>query len=169
MFNTVYYVRNFWDGRAGRTFDGFTVTAANEAEAPDVLIARNGGLERQQARLDKASLAAQAVGPALDHLEMSYAGRTWPMLAKKLLRLPPLALQKVAIDDSGLGPLSRKEARGLEERHSYLAMIHSAFEPKFWESSERLNAAGDLDPMGEFTRVAYQSTLNSDASPFDCR
>ena len=89
-FNTVYYVRNFWDGRAERTFDGFTVTAANEAEAPGVLIARNGGLERQQARLD------------------------WPMLAKTLLSLPPLALQKVAIDDSVLGTLARKEARGLE-------------------------------------------------------
>ena len=180
VFNTVYYVRNFWDGRAGRTFDGFTVTGANEAEGPGVLVARNGGLERQRVRIDKASLAAQAVGPALDHLEMSYAGRTWPMLAKKLLSLPPLALQKVAIDDSVLGPLARKEGRGLEEQHTYFAMIQSAFEPKFWESSERLNAAGELDPMGEFTQVghnfslfwglalqAYQSTLNSDASPFD--
>ena len=180
VFNTVYYVRNFWDGRAGRTFDGFTVTAANEAEAPGVLVARNGGLERQRVRIDKASLAAQAMGPVLDHLEMSYAGRTWPMLGKKLLSLPPLALQKVAIDDSVLGPLARKEARGLEEQHTYFAMMQSAFEPKFWESSERLNAAGELDPMGEFTQVehnfslfwglalqAYQSTLNSDASPFD--
>ena len=46
-------------------------------------------------------------------------------------------------------------------------MIHSALEPKFWESSERLNAACELDPTGEFTQLAYQATLDSDATPFD--
>lgn len=81
VFNTAYYVRNFWDGRATRTFNGFTVTGG-DVDAPGVLVAagEDGGLQRHHVRLDRASLAAQAVGPALDHLEMSYAGRTWPLL-----------------------------------------------------------------------------------------
>ena len=186
-FNTVYYVRNFWDGRAGRSFDGFTVTGI-EAEAPGVLVTRESTLVRERVRMDKASLAAQAVGPALDHLEMSYAGRTWPLLGKKLFNLPPLALQRVAVDDSVLGPLARTEGRGLEDRHTYRGLMEAAFQPRLWESRQLVNGKGEPlegrlgepETLTEFTQAeynfsliwalalqAYQSTLNSDSSPFD--
>ena len=53
--------------------------------------------------MELASLASQATGPPLSDVEMSYAGRTWPDIGKKLLRAPqggaplrPLAYQKVA-------------------------------------------------------------------------
>lgn len=186
-FNTAYYVRNFWDGRATRTFNGFTVTGV-ASDAPGVLASQDGVLTRHQVRMDRASLAAQAVGPALDHLEMSYEGRTWPLLGKKLLSLAPLALQRVAGDDSVLGAMARVDGRGLADRHTYLSLIEAAFERRFWDSAQLVNVTGEVLPgrlglpesLTEFTQVeynfslfwglalqAYQATLNSDASPFD--
>ena len=187
VYNTVYYSRNFWDGRATGSFNGFTV-AGTGADAPGVLVAGNGVLARQQVRMDRASLAAQAVGPVLDHLEMSYAGRTWPLLGKKMLNLAPLALQRVAGDDSVLGAMARVDGRGLEARHSYQTLIEASFERKFWESAQLVDAAGEAiagrtgapESLTEFTQAeynfslfwglalqAYQATLNSDDSPFD--
>ena len=196
VFNTAYYVRNFWDGRAGRTFDGFTVTAGvnvDEPPAPGILVVRavpttEGTLARERVAMDKASLAAQAVGPALDHLEMSYAGRTWPLLGKKLLSLPPLARQRVAVDDSVLGAMAPATGPGLLPEHTYRRMIEAAFLPRLWESRQLVDAQGaplegrfdTPETLSEFTQAeynfslfwglalqAYQSTLNSDATPFD--
>lgn len=171
VINSVFFVSQFWDGRASRVFNGFTSTG-READAPGVLFATADGLERRAVRLDPASLASQAVGPIMDHLEMSYEGRTWPHLARKLYSLRPLALQKVAPDDSVLGPLADAGGRGLREDISYLALVRQAFLPELWESATLVN--------GEFTQAesnfslfwglalqAYQSTLVSDDSPFD--
>jgi cytochrome c peroxidase len=187
VYNTAYYVRNFWDGRATRNFNGFTVTGV-DADAPGALVSQDGVLSRHHVRMDRASLAAQAVGPVLDHLEMSYAGRTWPLLGKKMLNLAPLALQRVATDDSVLGALARADGRGLAEQHTYRSLIEAAFERKFWDSAQLVDAAGEPlagrlgapDGLTEFSQAeynfplfwglalqAYQSTLNSDASPFD--
>jgi len=187
VFNTGYYARNFWDGRAAREFNGFTVSGI-EAEAPGVLVAAGDSLARRQVRLDLSSLASQAVGPALDHLEMSYAGRTWPLLGKKMLSLRPLALQRVAPDDSVLGGMARAGGRGLEERFTYAALIEAAFQPRYWESKQLVDSAGNAiggrtgppESLDEFTQMeynfplfwglalqAYQATLNSDDSRFD--
>ena len=183
VFNSVFYERQFWDGRATRIFNGFTVTGL-ASEAPGVLMTSEDGasLERHRVRMDRASLASQAVGPILDHLEMSYAGRTWPVLARKLLTLPALALQRVAEDDSVLGSMARNGdgAKGLRDEFSYRVLLEAAFEPRFWNSSIRVNASGEARDDGEFAQVeynfslfwalalqAYQSTLNSDDSPFD--
>lgn len=188
VFNTAYYVRNFWDGRAARFFNGFTPSGI-ASEAPGALAVRDGVLERRQVRMDRASLASQAVGPALDHLEMSYAGRTWPQLARKLLSLPPLARQQVSTEDSVLGAFAKAGGeRGLLDHLTYRSMIEAAFEPRWWESSQLVGESGEAIPgrlgaaesADEFTVMeynfpvfwglalqAYQSTLNSDASPFD--
>lgn len=186
VVNSVFHVRNFWDGRAQRIFNGFT-PSGNAADAPGVLASRNGVIERQQVRLDNSSLASQAVGPVLDALEMSYAGRTWPKLGKKMLSLRPLALQRVAADDSVLGGMARAAGRGLDDRFSYLNLIQAAFEPAFWESNQLFDGEGK--PLGrsgaaantsEFTQAeynfslfwglalqAYQATLVSNDAPFD--
>jgi cytochrome c peroxidase len=187
VLNTAYYVRGFWDGRAARTFNGLTVSGVG-AESPGLLVAVDGVLRRQAVQLDLASLASQGVGPALDHLEMSYEGRTWPLLGKKLLSLRPLGLQRVAVNDSVLGELARAEERGLVDSASYLALIRQAFAARYWESGQLLDSAGEILPgrvgapegLGEFTQVehnfaffwgvalmAYQATLNSDDAPFD--
>jgi cytochrome c peroxidase len=183
VFNTAFYERQFWDGRATRIFNGFTVTGV-ASEAPGVLVSSEDGsaLSRHTVRMDRASLAAQAVGPVLDHVEMSYEGRTWPQLARKILSLPPLALQNVASDDSVLGPMARTgaDAKGLKDGFTYRSMLEAAFEPRFWNSTIRVNAAGEPSGDAEFAQIeynfslfwglalqAYQSTLNSDDSPFD--
>lgn len=187
VINAVFHVHNFWDGRANRVFNGFT-PSGNADDAPGVLAVRDGVLDRQQVRLDHSSLASQAVGPALDHTEMSYEGRTWPMLGRKLMNLPPLALQRVAPDDSVLGPLARIDGRGLQDRFTYAYLIAAAFQPAFWESSQLVDRTGNTlagrlgTPEGnrELTQAeynfplfwglalqAYQATLVSDDSPFD--
>lgn len=187
VFNTAYYQRQFWDGRAARIFNGFTPSGL-AADAPGALVSRDGVLERQAVRMDRASLASQAVGPALDHLEMSYEGRTWPQLGKKMLSLPPLARQRVSTDDSVLGAWAKAEERGLQDHITYRGLIEAAFEPRWWESVQLVGGAGEPIPgrtgpaesADEFTQMeynfsifwglalqAYQATLNSDASPFD--
>ena len=180
VYNSVFYVNSFWDGRAARMFNGFTVTGL-ASEAPGLLIGNEDdtALTRHTVRMDRASLASQAVGPILDHLEMSYAGRTWPQLARKLFSLAPLAAQRVATDDSVLGPFASATV-GLKPEHTYQSLLQAAFEPKFWNSGIRVTAAGEVRDDGEFSQAeynfslfwalslqAYQSTLNSDDSPFD--
>src|SRR5205814_1565818 len=87
--------------------------------------------------ITNASLASQAVGPALNPVEMSAAGRTFPELAKKLLLLKPLGLQKVDAKDSVLGPLAdTRVGKGLKT--TYTAMIQKAFKPAFWSSKNNV-------------------------------
>ena len=49
----------------------------------------------------------------MSNLEMSYDGRTFPKLGKKMLSLSPLARQRVAPDDSVLGQFANQAGRGL--------------------------------------------------------
>lgn len=186
-FNTAYYSRNFWDGRAARIFNGFTVSGV-AAEAPGILVSSEGTLRRRAVLMDFASLAAQAVGPVLDHLEMSYAGRTFPLLGKKLFSLRPLSRQRVSVSDSVLGGMALADGRGLTEGHTYRTLLERAFRPHLWESAQLVDANGEAiegrsgkpENLGEFTQAeynfslfwglalqAYQATLNSDDSPFD--
>ena len=186
VINSVFHVRNFWDGRAQRIFNGFTPEGAS-GDPPGALVVRDGVLGREPVRLDNSSLASQAVGPALDHLEMSYAGRSWPKMGKKMLSLRPLALQRVAPDDSVLGTL-RVSDRGLYEPVTYVTLIQTAFQRRLWESPQLVDESGNtlagrmMEPSGtaEFTQaefnfslfwglalLAYQSTLVSYDSPFD--
>ncbi|MFN7936264.1 MAG: cytochrome c peroxidase [Bryobacteraceae bacterium] len=171
IINSVFNVLNFWDGRANQIFDGFTVAGTPDA-TPGIAVVRNGTLVREQVRITNASLASQAVGPALDHLEMSYEGRTWPKLGRKMLSLRPLALQKVATDDSVLGSLAQAEGRGLQDRVTYLGLIQEAFQPAYWESSELIDGENtqvehNFSLFWGLAMQAYQATLVSNDSRFD--
>ena len=150
VINAVFHVRNFWDGRAERIF------------THRILISRNGILSPEQVQLNDSSLASQAVGPIMDHLEMSYEGRTWPSLARKLFNLTPLALQRVAPDDSILGPYSN--GRGLNT--TYLNLIQSAFQSNLWEG-EPAQAETNFSFFWALAIQAYESTLVSNESAFD--
>jgi cytochrome c peroxidase len=187
VINSVFNVRNFWDGRANATFNGFT-PLGRSANVPGALVDRNGNLERVAVLFDNASLSSQAVGPAMDHLEMSYAGRTWPVLGKKLLSLRPLGHQRVATTDSVLGTWAAGEGPGLREDISYQGLIQEAFVPAYWQSNELMDAAGAVLPgrrgaprdVTEFTQTehnfslfwglaiaAYEATLVSSDNPLD--
>ncbi|MBI3682209.1 MAG: cytochrome C peroxidase [Acidobacteria bacterium] len=176
--NAVFYFRNFWDGRASNIFTGLTPFGDSDPR-PNVLAESNGQLTAERVRLENSSLASQAVGPPMSSVEMSYDGRTWPKLGKRILALRPLALQKVAPDDSVLGPFAGREGRGLLPEHTYLGFVQAAFQPQYWRSSE-LVAAAPASGSRDFTQAefnfalffglaiqAYEATLVSDDSRFD--
>ncbi|MBM3727529.1 MAG: cytochrome-c peroxidase [Acidobacteria bacterium] len=186
VINAAHSVRGFWDGRAARVFNGFTISG--DASPAGALVWRYSGYAREPVRLDNSSLASQAVGPIMDHLEMSYQGRSWLALARKVLNLPPLGLQRVAADDSVLGAMARSDGRGLSEGVSYPSLIRAAFQPHLWESAQLVDAEGQALPgrhgwpaeAGEYAQMehnfplfwglaiqAYESTLISDEAPVD--
>lgn len=169
VINAAYYQRGFWDGRAARIFNGFTPSGL-AADAPGALVLRDGRLVREAVRLDAASLASQAVGPILDHLEMSYGGRTWQELGRKMYSLRPLGLQRVAADDSVLGRYARGGERGLVI--GYLELVRAAFQPVYWESTELVEggysqADVNFPLFWGLALQAYQSTLVSNDTPLD--
>jgi cytochrome c peroxidase len=147
---------NFWDGRARFIFNGGSVFGPSDPTAhvfvnPGLSTAGNGQftgatmghlrpallvdepeVAAQPVRMKFSSLGSQAVGPPLSDFEMSFAGRNWAKIGKKLLQgdagsiqnqgtgapqqagtnrasaVAPLANQLVATDDSRLGPFSNQ-------------------------------------------------------------
>jgi cytochrome c peroxidase len=170
---------NFWDGRARFHFNGGSVFGPSDpqyhifirAEKNTLVPATNGhirpGLEEekpeqadQPVRIKFSSLASQAVGPPLSEFEMSFLGRSWPKIGKKLLQkgVRPLANQLVAVDDSRLGPFSNQggevcEALGRPTATgapglctSYRELIKLTFDRDFWSvKGKHLKGAPDVD------------------------
>jgi len=201
MINAVFNHRNFWDGRASANFNG--VNNLGERDAFAYVYQKNintGGLSAVNVVIDKGSLASQAMDPPVSKFEMSADGRTWEEIGDKLttselgrqkgkrvVRLRPLATQKVDPTDSVLGQLSAHPRAGLKTPN-YDLMIRRAFRPEWWSSSEyvRINAdktrtivprkEGDNDyaqmeiNFSLFFGLAvqlYQATLVADQTPFD--
>src|SRR5437879_1448919 len=113
--------------------------------------------------LDNASLASQAVGPPLSNLEMSFNGRNFAILGRKLVPRRPLAQQLVASDDSSLGLLSRWPAQGLNT--TYRDMIAAAFQNEWWDSTwmAQINADNSVTFLPSGT-VAASALGNTSAS-----
>src|SRR5262249_28380522 len=132
VINAVFYFRNFWDGRASNIFTGLTPFGDSDPRA-NVVSASKGA---ESVRIENSSLASQAVGPPLSNVEMSYDGRTWPEIGKRMLGLRPLALQNVSSDDSVLGPYVNASGRGLLPSLTYLSLVQTAFQPDYWNLSE---------------------------------
>jgi len=165
VINAVFYVRNFWDGRASAFFTGATPFGDSDRRA-NVLVVRGAVLEPEAVRLDNASLASQAVGPPLNAVEMSFDGRSWPRLGRKLLALTPLARQQVSIGDSVLGGMASTNGLGLRVEHDYASLVRAAFQPAYWRSavvvdSDGRTVGGATVPIGanEFTQMAYNFGL----------
>jgi cytochrome c peroxidase len=170
VVNAVFNDRNFRDGRANRFFNG--VDPFGDWN-PNARVWRVAGHRIQQVKisLDNASLASQAVGPPLNDIEMSWLGKTFPDLGRKMLQLPPLALQHVDPTDSVLGPFAAPQ-KGLKSSISYPSLIRQVFKEEWW--------AGNGTVDGKYTQMeanfslfwglaimAYESTLVSDQSPYD--
>jgi len=209
--NAVFNLRNFHDGRARHHFNGVNpfgnldTVVTNIASTPILTVAPlskgGSGLTSKHvvAGLDRSSLASQAVGPPLSDFEMSHGVRTtpppgknkrFPDLGKKLLHagITVLGQQQVDATDSVLGAVSNATANGIAD--TYKALIQTAFQPEFWDSTHvfTLNAAG-LPVEGaarppasntEYTMMeinfslffglavqAYEATLIADDSRFD--
>jgi cytochrome c peroxidase len=176
VINAVFNVRNFWDGRAQSTFNGVNGSGARDTSARVLMADARGNLSEVPVRLENSSLASQAVGPAVSSVEMSYAGREFPHIGrkidrrvgKKLTGLVPLGQQLVHPEDSVLGTSSRAPQPGLVG--SYGGTIRDAFQSKWWNSTSivKVNADGSrtLMPMpnralanDEFTMAEYNFSL----------
>jgi len=188
--NAVFNVRNFWDGRASRRFNGRNPFGDSDPDARVLRVNDLGEPEPVRVSIDRASLASQAVGPPLSDVEMSAAGRTWLKLGKKMLALQPLGLQEVHPDDSVLGPLAISGGKGLAT--TYADMIRAAFDERWWQSPVVVDADltplpgvsvpadGSALPTDQYTVMeanfsllwglailCYESTLVSDDAPYD--
>jgi cytochrome c peroxidase len=113
---------NFWDGRARHDFNGGSVFGASDPQA-HVFVGNTGGaLTATRQIIRFTSIASLATGPGLSEFEMSFAGRNWAKIGKKLLQRPtaaynantftsnvtPLANQLVDPNDSVLGIYSNQ-------------------------------------------------------------
>jgi cytochrome c peroxidase len=186
VINAVFNVRNFWDGRAANLFNAATPFGAADARAA-VLRNSGTGLTAQAVRIDRSSLASQAVGPPLNGVEMSFDGRQWADLGRKMIALAPLSRQRVAFDDSVLGPVVAPSGNGLRSEYGYDSLIRLAFQPAYWNSRAVVDASGriivdggDATGAAEYSQLAYnfglffglavqeyESTLVSDDTPVD--
>jgi cytochrome c peroxidase len=132
--NAVFNFDNFWDGRASFIFNG--VNPFGFRDRTSTLKQNVGGvLTDVFIRVTNSSLASQAVGPPGSDFEMSWAGRTFPDIGKKMLSLRPLAKQLVHPQDSVLGPLSRGTLKGLKAA-TYTDMVKAAFNEQWWNSTD---------------------------------
>jgi len=102
---------------------------------------------------------------------MSWIGRTFPDLGRKMFALQPLALQKVHSNDGVLGSYANDDGKGLAVV-SYADLVRQAFQDEWW-SSEVVTDAGYTQMEANFSLywglavMLYESTLVSDDSPFD--
>ncbi|NOY61857.1 MAG: multicopper oxidase domain-containing protein [Gammaproteobacteria bacterium] len=175
VINAVFNHRNFWDGRANNMFNGVDpLGRRSNLNNPDQGIwkfdRRTRQVTKEQVLIKNASLASQATGPALDSFEMSCAGRTFPLLGKKMLKRRALKKQMIARDDSVLGPYVRPSGKGM--KFTYAQMIRRAFKPEYWAARGKVE--GRFNQMQAnfslFWGLAiqmYEATLVSHQAPFD--
>src|SRR5260370_6787635 len=126
MINAVFNFRNLWDGGARNDSNGVNPMGDLDPFAR-VLISNlvlqktrlNGNL-----RLENSSLASQSVGPPLSDMEMSFNGRIFAKLGKKMLSFANgLPNQQVDRNDSVLGLLSLSPSNGITPSYSYLIKL----------------------------------------------
>jgi cytochrome c peroxidase len=184
--NAVFNMRQFWDGRANNLFNGVGVFGQRDLEGdPNLRLIElddSGGVQLGALSLENASLASQAVGPPTSPVEMSCAGRSFADIGRKLLRLAPLARQRIDAGDSVLGSLARPEGNGLLPEYSYAQLIQQAFAPRYWAASGRYRRVGgalvadeagytqmetNMSLFWGISIMLYEATLISDRSEFD--
>jgi len=169
VINAVFNYRNFWDGRANNSFNGVNPFGPRDPDAKVLEQLPDGTTVWTTIALRNASLASQAVGPALSDFEMSCANRTFKDLGRKLLALRPLRLQKVDPQDSVLGAHAATDRRGIKQ--SYPELIRAAFDPRWWSSLDDFDGYTQMETNFSLywglAIMMYESTLVSDETPFD--
>ncbi|MBM4286227.1 MAG: cytochrome C peroxidase [Deltaproteobacteria bacterium] len=137
IVNAVFNFANFFNGRGNHFFNGANHfgPADNNAgvwvdEGGSLVFKKLTGEPTELPLLDFASLASQATAPPVSDLEMSWRGRTWADIGRKMLSLRPLAKQQVDPQDSVLAAYRSAGGPGLTK--TYDELIRSAFHEKFW-------------------------------------
>ena len=180
VINAVYNFRNFWDGRANNVFNGLDPFGMRRFDNPETtpateifVKAPNGDLIKRRIAIYNASLASQAVGPALSDFEMSCGGKNFAELGIKMLTLKPLSKQTVDPTDSVLGSYANPIGLGLKTGVSYKKLIQSAFNEAYWKVPDTQTVDGYKLIENNFSLFwglaiqAYESTLVTDDSLFD--
>ncbi len=173
--NSVFFIRQFWDGRADFDFNGVNIWGSRDSAAlVHQANAPGGALTQVAILLDHASLASQAVGPPMSQVEMSYSGKTFELLGRKLVTASPLLNQVVDPTDVHLGFMANTSGtgRGLTPGLAYKDMIEAAFLPQWWQGG--VDGASGFTHMEEnfslywgLAILCYQSELVSDQTPWD--
>jgi cytochrome c peroxidase len=138
VVNAALNHRNFWDGRARFEFNGVNPIGALDDTAQVVHVASILNMRVphfKSVRIGRSSAASQADGPPLSDLEMSFFGRRFPEVGRKMLRADLVALgqQIVAPTDSLLGAHSKYPNRGIAL--NYRGLIQQAFLPEWWDAA----------------------------------
>jgi cytochrome c peroxidase len=176
VINAAFNFRNFWDGRANNIFNGVSPFGVRDPDAGVWVVQKDGSVRRERLRLRNASLASQAVGPPLNDIEMSCAGRQFPKVGRKLLERRPLEYQSIHPEDSVLGKFRHSSGKGLAT--TYEALIKKSFAPRYWSGFSGISAPAKW--TSSYTQMEanfsfflglalqlYQQTLISDETPFD--
>ena len=176
VINAIYNYRNFWDGRANNRFNGIDPFGDRRPYSPsstnNILVydAKAKALKPVHVQIDDASLASQAVGPALSSGEMTCAGMQFRYLGRKLLPAMPLKNQIVDKTDSVLGAYAGT-GNGLKSGSSYAKMVQAAFQPEFWSAASKINGYSQMEHnFSLFWGLAiqlYEATLVSNDAPYD--
>lgn len=154
MINAVFNFDNLWEGRASFIFNG--VNGSGFRDQKSKLLKNVGGvLTPVFIRITNSSLASVAVGPPTSNIAMSFAGRTFPDIGKKMVRLRPLAQQLVHPHDSALGALSRATltrngtlaGRGGLNVNTYCEMVQAAFQDQWWNHPDALTPVSQGAPQ----------------------
>lgn len=191
VINAVFNRRNLWDGSADNIFNGVNGFGVRDPNARVVRI-DDSGPRAVKVRLENSSLASQAVGPPLNFTEMTFRGRTFPDIGRRLLTARPLAKQLVSPDDSVLRGLARTRHSNLPGLDgTYEELVRQAFQTRWWDSTHIVvvasNGAISFQPRpsrplarNEYTVMEYnfslffglavqlyEATLVSDDAPLD--
>ena len=184
VINAVFNDRQFHDGRAESTFNGFSIFGDFDKRIvlKKAMLDSNGQLlsyHPVSVALVNASLASQAVGPVVNDVEMSYAGRTFHDIAMRLLCAQPLASQMTDTTDSLLRKYVRQEVvqkpgeaaccvtlPGLHDPSrpgtplTYRDWIKKAFRKEWWDSSKPLTQEPALVSRLENARAHFVKVLS---------
>jgi len=188
--NAVFNRRTLWDGSANNIFNGVGAFGMRDiAGDPNkrlIVVNSAGQPELGFLQLRNASLASQAVGPAVNSIEMSCLGRRMSDLGRKLMApsIRPLARQTIDPTDTVLAGLIDPSGSGLAAQHNYLTLVQRAFDPKYWNASGRFAITDGVLTTARgragYTQIEsnwsmfwgiaillYEATLVSDTSEFD--
>jgi cytochrome c peroxidase len=169
VINAVFNYRNFWDGRANNVFNGSSPFGQRDTAATVLKAQGDGSAVPVAMALVNASLASQAVGPALSDVEMSCAGKTFKQLGRKMLPMRALSSQRVHPQDSVLASYRHSKLEGLNK--TYEEMIKQAFASEWWRATGKFDGYTQMESnFSMFWGLAimlYESTLVSDEAPID--
>jgi cytochrome c peroxidase len=180
IINAVYNFRNFWDGRANNVFNGLDPFGLRRFDNPDFTSTTEiyvksitGSLVTKRIAIFNASLASQAVGPALSDFEMSCGGKTFVELGVKLLLRKPLMKQTIDPTDSVLGTYANLTGTGFKTGYTYKKLIQAAFNDAYWKVPDTQLIDGYKLIENNFSLFwglaiqAYEATLVSNDSRYD--